>query len=220
MNKTCLAVQSGGIGDILWLAGAREYLYKQGYKIIWPVLPQLLYVKDYIKHEHLEFVDINSNWQRDFDLVLDFQTADRHFSGSWQHAKYKLIGLDWSDWSSYLKIERNYQKEQELKDLLQLPKNYAFISKKFGTPPHSITKNFIVGNKTQLPIVNMDFIEGFSLFEWAAIAAEAKEIYSVDSSLFYALEVYNIKAEKLVCYPRSGHTLHIDGLFQNKWIYN
>src|SRR5688572_5554159 len=108
--KNCLPLQRGGLGDICFLQKAAKHLINQGYNIIWPVLPQLLYIKDYVKVKNLNFISTEAPLP-EIEKAIDFGTADQHFQGSVLKAKYHLISLDWSDWSDYFTFERNHEKE-------------------------------------------------------------------------------------------------------------
>lgn len=223
MNKNIIFEQPAGQGDIFFLLKAAHYYIEQGYRIIWPILPQLLYIKDYIKVDGLEFVDSGSDWQReykDIDFAIPFYKADNYFTGSWQHAKYKFIGLDHSDWAKYLKIERNYERETQLQKLINLPDDYIFVNRRYGTPPNCKIKDFKVDTKSLLPIVECQIIDGFNPFDWLGILEEATEHWQVDGSWFYLMETLNLKATKLMCFARDGHDMNISGLFKKNWKIN
>lgn len=213
----CLINQPSGLGDILFTQKIASYYISKGYNVIWPVLPQLEYVKEYLKQDGLEFKDYTN---QQFDLVLPLRTADRYFEGSWQHAKYKLVNLDWSDWASYLKksFYRNLQKESELQNHLNIQEDYALVLRRYGTIPHCKFKDFEV--KTDKRIIELDIIDGFTLFDWCGVIENASELWMVDSSVFYLIEILDIKAKVLKCFPRDGHTQNIDGLFNTKWEIN
>lgn len=213
----CLINQPSGLGDILFTQKIASYYISKGYNVIWPVLPQLEYVKEYLKQDGLEFKDYTN---QQFDLVLPLRTADRYFEGSWQHAKYKLVNLDWSDWAGYLKksFYRNLQKESELQNHLNIQEDYTLVLRRYGTIPHCKFKDFEV--KTDKRIIELDIIDGFTLFDWCGVIENASELWMVDSSVFYLIEILDIKAKVLQCFPRDGHTQNINGLFNTKWKIN
>ena len=105
MSKICLIRQPAGIGDIFFTQKIAKYYISEGYEVIWPVIPQFEFIKDYIKVKNLTFV----NEREDFihkniymegyskptvinvnDIYLPIQHFDRHFNGSVMHAKYKF----------------------------------------------------------------------------------------------------------------------------------
>ena len=47
--KPCLIKQPGGIGDIFFCQKIARYMMHHGYDVIWPVLPSISWIKDYIK---------------------------------------------------------------------------------------------------------------------------------------------------------------------------
>jgi hypothetical protein len=181
-----------------------------GYEIFWPIDPSLSYIPSYLGRTGVNYCDAPFPCSE-----INFAQADHKFSGSWQIAKYKLINLDHSDWASYLHINRNFEKENKLKELLSLPQEYCLVSKRYGTLPRFAIKEFNV--ESSLPLIYLEEIAGFSPFDWCGVIEGASEIWSVDSSLFYIIETLDMKASIFNCFPRSGHTLHIDGLFKTPW---
>ena len=62
MSKICLIRQPAGIGDIFFTQKiAKDYISK-GYLVIWPVIEQFEFIKDYIKIDGLTFVNENFNF--------------------------------------------------------------------------------------------------------------------------------------------------------------
>ena len=47
--KPCLIKQPAGIGDIFFCQKIARYMMYHGYDVIWPVLPSISWIKDYIK---------------------------------------------------------------------------------------------------------------------------------------------------------------------------
>ena len=47
--KPCLIKQPAGIGDIFFCQKIARYMMHHGYDVIWPVLPSISWIKDYIK---------------------------------------------------------------------------------------------------------------------------------------------------------------------------
>ena len=47
--KPCLIKQPAGIGDIFFCQKIARYMIHHGYDVIWPVLPSISWIKDYIK---------------------------------------------------------------------------------------------------------------------------------------------------------------------------
>ncbi|WP_411028743.1 hypothetical protein, partial [Salmonella sp. s59944] len=89
--------QPAGIGDIFFTQKIAKYYISNGYNVIWPVIPQFNFIKDYIKIENLTFIDeredflykniYSQGYSRPFninenDIYLPIQHFDRHYNGS------------------------------------------------------------------------------------------------------------------------------------------
>lgn len=235
MAKIAVIIQSAGLGDILFTAKIRHYLGSQGYKVIHPVVSEYGWIGEYIdgnfpvldrfelRNIILNAPSVISTVHVDGDdiLLVPLQSADQLFSGSVMDAKYKLMGLDFCDWSSYLHIKRNYKKEKELTNLLGLNNTagYIVVNDKYGSPPYFARKN--INLETQTPVIQVDFLEGFTLFDWIGVFERAEQIHAVESSINYILEKENVNPSKVFIY--SKHTPssfdQVKHLFSKKWNY-
>ena len=65
-------------------------------------------------------------------------------------------------------------------------------------------------------------IHGYSMFDWSKVIECATEIYCVDTSLFYLIDMLDLKAGKLEAYSKFNppHFMHTEGLFKASWNYN
>lgn len=215
--KKCLFSQPAGAGDIFLLIKAAQHYTDLGYQVIWPLLPQLMYIKDYVITP-AEFIDISGSIPEP-DLYIDFQNADRIFSGSVMEAKYKLIDLDYSDWVNYFHFNRNIEKENALFNHLNLEgKKYTLVSKKYGTPPNFVSKEVYLEGDNE--VIEVDFISDYNIFDWCKVIEEANQISMVETGFNFIIEKLNLKAEKM--FMISKHTppnfIHITNLFQKPWI--
>ena len=57
MSKICLIRQPAGIGDIFFTQKIVNHFISQGYEVLWPVIEQFEFIKDYIKIDGLTFVN-------------------------------------------------------------------------------------------------------------------------------------------------------------------
>jgi hypothetical protein len=66
--------------------------------------------------------------------------------------------------------------------------------------------------------INMDILDGFTLFDWAKIIENASEIHTVSTSNLFLLETLNLSANKVNIYPRRPRENNFDGIseFVNK----
>jgi len=154
MSKICLIRQPAGIGDIFFTQKiAKDYISK-GYTVIWPVIEQFEFIKDYVKVDGLIFVNENADFpHRNFyqegyikptmisehDVYLPIQHFDRSFPNiSVMQAKYKMMDMDSSDWLEYFDFHRNLEREQKLIDHYGVQDiEFVFVNRMFGSPPHS-----------------------------------------------------------------------------------
>ena len=219
MNKIIIR-QPAGIGDIFFTQKIAHYLH-QHYKldIIWPVIPEFIWIKDYIKNPFLHFVLIDSEFEGkhvlendvpyifEYDnfLVIPLQRADWVFNGSVMDAKYKMVDLDFEDWRDYFIFERNIEKENELYyNILGLndDSKYCLISKNYGSPPdfRSVDIQYF-GN---LNIIELSFIDNITLIDWCKVIENATEIHTMDSSINYIIDKLKLKAKNISLYLKPG----------------
>lgn len=225
-EKICLIRQPAGLGDIFFCQKIKKHFEDLGYKIIWPVIDEFLWLNEYLEGY---YPSINSDFQfkeyyhggniinNDELFFLPLQDADRMVSGfKIMESKYKLISLDYHDWSNYFNYNRNNSKEEELYyNVLNLTdeSEYTLISNNYGSPPNF--KKFPIANG-ESNIVYLDFIEDFTLFDWIKVIENANKIKMIDSSLNYILETLTLNAEQVSLYTRRPNNFsEIDYLFNN-----
>jgi hypothetical protein len=206
MSKICLIRQPAGIGDIFFTQKiAKDYISK-GYLVVWPVIPQFEFIKDYIKVDNLMFVNENSDfphkniYQEGYskptvinvnDVYLPIQHFDRQYSGSVMHAKYKLLNMDFGDWLDYFSFERNLEREQKLIDHFDVnDKEFVFVNRMFGSPPHSKPCPHMGEFENS---VEMEYLGWDNLFDWIGLLLKAKHIYTVETSILYIISKLGLK---------------------------
>ena len=236
--KTLLIKQPAGLGDILFSLKIAQHYINAGYVVVWPVIQEYVCLNDYVNITGLTFYD----WKGEFPYKDIYQTESKiifeqndvlfvplnwaltHFPGEQTMiAKYKLINIDYTDWSNYFNFKRNIDKENKLYyDVLKLDDStiYNFVNNNFGSPPTHLVYNNIQLRNTN-DVVNMQFIEGYTIFDWCKVLENASEIYMVDSGLNYIIEKLTLKTNKLYLYPRYGQQtiFELKGLFKTKWAY-
>ena len=137
-------------------------------------------------------------------------------------AKYRLIDIDWTDWLEFFNFKRNEQKENELYyDVLGLKdgEEYTFINKYYATPPNHLTYN-VYENPNEKNI-NLEMLEGFTIFDWCKVIENASKISIIDTSLNYIIEKLKLKTNDLTCYCRNGEFTYqqVSFLFKKNWKY-
>ena len=54
--NTCIINQPAGLGDIFFSMKIAKYMVDLGYEVIWPVIPNFLYLKEYIIEKNINFI--------------------------------------------------------------------------------------------------------------------------------------------------------------------
>lgn len=212
MAQSCLIRQPAGLGDVLFCQKIAKTLISQGYTVHWPVLPQLQYIRDYIRYPGLSY----ESPRCDKELCLD--SADRIYPGCVIRAKYALAGIEWQDWADYLVFKRNADRENELFQKLGCGgEPYAFVNRNYGTPPNYARKNFQFS--TSLRLIESGFVDNYNPFDWCKVLENAAEIYTVDTSFMILMEKLDLQSRQNKVWGRSGHFTHVEGLFKQKWDY-
>lgn len=219
MKKICVIDQPAGIGDIFFTQKIAKKYVDLGYKIVWPVINEFKFLNDYMGTSEIEYC-VNCGNEYDLKIILD--KSEQIFPNKKiMTAKYFRYDIDFTDWIDYFSFERNYEKENMLFKKLTFEEPFVLINKKFGSPPNFAIKNGVektIINKN-LRIVEMDFVEHFTLFDWCTILEKAEEIHSVDTSINYLIEKLELGNEKIFMYPRLGSetVFQLEGIFKTKW---
>lgn len=233
-NKVCLINQPVGIGDVFFLQKMVDYYIGQGFFVYFPLASNLLYIKDYIIKENLQFCDVNDDFpfkqhfnghsfiQNENFVYVPAFFSDRFIGGSCLESKYKLINLDFDNWQENFTFIRNRENESQLfYEVLNLKddENYCFINKRWGTPPNSLTKD--VYYEFEGKIIEMELLDNFTVFDWCKVIENAQEISIVDTSLNYLIDKLTLKSKKNFLNSRftPPNFSHIINLFNTNWIY-
>lgn len=219
-----LIKQPAGIGDIFFCQKIVHKLRQQNYEVIWPVIPEFLWIKDYI--DGAIFCDIGDQLQCNYDAILPLQEADRLFPGmSVMEAKYKMVDLRYTDWCKYFQFNRNEHKENQLfYDVLKLHDDTPYVLKNFyfASPPHiqicEAVKNVDCKGMRE---IHMSNLPGFTLLDWCKVITKARAIHTVETSLNYIIEKLNTTND-LHMYSKwiPANYFHIKNLFMKPWRYH
>jgi hypothetical protein len=235
-DKICLVNQCLGIGDVFFCQSIGRYFKDKGYRVIWPLASQIMYIKNYIEDYGIEFVDRNSDfpgkyfYKDDNPLVIEdnfvflplANASHRIPNSTIMYAKYELLNLDFNIWRDGFNFKRNKEKEDELYyNILGLKDNesYVFLNKYYGTPPYITEAPFHINTEDR--ILQMNYVEGFTLFDWCKVIENASLIVTVDTSFQYLMEkMNNLKATDFYCYPRDGrddYAPKVNKIFKINW---
>ena len=236
-----LIKQPAGIGDIFFLQKAAYILTElKEHTIIWPIIDEFLWIKDYLKYSpFIEFIPLSSNFQyKDEYLKLDptprqigntiiipFQHADWLFPGiSVMDAKYKMIDLDFEDYIKYFEFKRNEEKEDQLYyDLFRnYPLNtpYILVNRWFASPPNIQECKYIPENFGDKRVIEININSKYTMFDWCYLIENADEIHFVETSFNYIIEKLKPKG-KMFMYSKHNPPSYnqVQHLFKQNWTY-
>lgn len=211
--------QQSGLGDIIYL---QKVIYKLNEKyhpeqIIWPLDELYMYAKTYLdtpsnvlfvcdkdefEHKDIYLSDAKEVTTTDNLIYIPFQFSHEiKYNNNFKYimrSKYEFVNLDGADWYDFVKIKRNQNKERELFDLIIKDKSkpYIIVNKSFG-PITNAKKRSDIDPKTNLNVIEMSNVDGFSPFDWSFILENAQEVHTVETSIAYILKILNIKNVQL-----------------------
>lgn len=212
-RNAALVLQPFGLGDCIF---AQTLVRSLGYKrLIWPVIAQYLFD---LKLAYPDIQWIPENMQdspSDFHKVLNgIETIPIRWSDTimgvpyqWvMKAKYDMYDLDYTKWTDQAMWRRSTPKEYQLLDDLNI---------RPGDEYNLVSMNYTSGFKMRgiqisngLRTIYLNPIQGYSLFDWAAVMERAAEIHFVSSSSLYMLECLPIQAKRICIYQREVHEPH------------
>ena len=226
--KPCVIKQPAGIGDIFFCQKIARYMAYHGYQIIWPINPDIIWIRDYIKgilfcstEDEFPMKDIYDKGTgyviEDTGAFISTATADMtHNDSRIMSSKYTMLGMDYSDWAKYFIFERNLDKENDLYyNVLGLTDDseFAFISNLYNTDIRD--SKFISPEQFDLPVVELQILDGFTLFDWCKVLEKAKKIHTVNTSINYIIDVLDTSCDEYIIYAHDEkNKTEIDYLFQ------
>jgi hypothetical protein len=229
--KTCLIKQPAGLGDIFFTQKIVKSFMDKGHKVIWPVNENFMWLNEYMDdifvNENTEFPHKNyyggTHPLETEDLIfIPLQEADRHHPDvKIMASKYKMMGMDYSDWLEYFTFKRNSKKEDDLfYNKLGLSDNdeYCLILRNYGSPPNFL--KFPIDYVGDLKVIELDFYDNFTLFDWCKVIENASELHLIDSSINYIIDKLTLKTDKLTLYTRRPNNFsEIDYIFKTNYTF-
>lgn len=191
--------QFQGLGDILFLVPLIRALIDEGNQVIWPIADHYYNIA---KH----FPDINMRRKSEIDIPYEsrvmvntpygrllpyrfaIENMGRNLTQCMQ-SKYELYGHNYLMWRE-LNYKRDYDNENRLKQVLNLPKKYQLVNVHFGEVARQ--GRIVAKPNPKLPIIEMLVIDGFSLIDWLGVIEGASEIHTANTSIMYLLELMQL----------------------------
>ena len=236
--KTCLIQQPSGLGDIMLSIKIANHYKKAGYKIIWPVFSVYSNLNEKLKTDGITFIDMNSKYElkqiyqylsscklkevTEYNNVL-FVPIKNSFHSSWgksmqrfdSHdasnmlAKFLMCGTTHDNWQDHFEIIRDRERENSLIEHLNISKDFHLVNKMFGTPPtwkEVLDKDIITPDN--LVRVDMDYVDGYNVFDWIGVYERASKIDTVSTSTFYFFEKLDLNCVPTIYSRNTSHRSH------------
>lgn len=233
MEKICLIYQPAGIGDIFYTIGIAHHYQKLGYRIIWPVIKELVYLKEYISN--IEFYSEDEDFPKkeyyishssevikteDF-IFLPIHRSTDITKGLTMPSKYTISDVP-NTWRKDFIWNRDIEKENKLYKNLGLEENepYILINQNFITTPRTVKFPMDIDVNDNKVII-MDYIDGYSVFDWAKVIEKAKGIITIDTCILFMIDKLKCSSEYFYCYTRNGTATYneLKDIFQTPWVW-
>lgn len=222
-------LQNFGTGDIIFCQTIANDWIADGHDVVWGVQPE--WVEGLTRaYPKVRFVDYRT-------LPINYQAQHEHDDNGYRvvplrwsveiakvpyeqcmASKYMMFNQHYIRWRAGAMWQRVVEREKLLFDKLGLNigETYVLVNETFQSD-HKGHK--VITPQLKARVVKMRAIEGFSLFDWALVIERATEIHTVSTSLFYLLEMLDLK-QPIHLYPRSNDPRfdHIKYLFTKPYI--
>ena len=243
-TKNCLIRQPAGWGDIIFCQKIAAKLIEQGYHVHWPVV-DFYYdtVNKYMKKDGITFCRETDEFpfkdaynagimppSRDHEenLYIPLQYADKLMKSEIPFdvlsIKYKIINLDYFDWTDYVAFDRDLERENRLfyeHFGLKDDSKYVIVNRWFGTTVDGYRKDMNIPEDMQ--VIEMEPLGFDNIFDWCKLFENATEIHTVDTAICYIMEKLNLKADSMHWYtrnlPQYGYA-YCENIYKNNWNYN
>ena len=216
--KTVLIKQPAGIGDILFCQKIAKVIQENTeYKsVVWPVAPVYSYLEEYMGDDDLHF-PVNTDdfpfkevyesgsmqmLKSDDFLYIPLESSNfvsppctcHNNPRAYGHIKYNFCNIDYLDWKDYLAYRRFEEREAALIEHLGLNilEPYNLVNNRCGTSPNFRYRHDLKP-ENDYKNISMDFVEGFTLFDWCKIFEHAQEIHTMETGIWYILDNLDIK---------------------------
>ena len=201
--------QPAGIGDIMFLEPIFRMLSKT-HTVTVPIVDSFKWIEKHISY--VNFVPYRcqfDNYDQEFtDKYLPLRFAspiyrkyDLHDFSDYENCmldKYRVLDLPEEMWMD-MELIRDYSNENKLFEFLGSPKSFILVNE------NSRVGDIRINIESNMRIIYMRPIEGFTLVDWCVMMERANENHHVSTSTFYLLNMLDVDA---TIYPRPSE----DGL--------
>jgi hypothetical protein len=196
--------QAFGLGDILFLSPLVKEIEKDDNieEVYWKIKDVFYWVKDYLEFDKVTFIkESDMGYPFEAYLAINFEHSVHIVEGrDCMETKYNLVNAPLEIWRN-ISLKRNYKKEEELLQKLNIKKgdDFIFVNNNFGNP--SLKYSTDINPNVDCRIVPLEYVKGFTLIDWCSVLEQAKEIHSVSTSLYFVIEAIG-RTHGLHLYPR------------------
>lgn len=188
--------QYQGAGDILFLVPMIRGLIQEGNDVKWPIVSHYMNLAKHFpdldmvcKEEVNVPYEIASKVNTEYGILLPYRFSSelmRRGLNQCMQSKYEIFGHDWQMWRQ-LYYTRFYDKEKQLAKLVGATGDYILVNRYFGEPSRNLKIEPIINS--DLKVIEMTTIEGYSLIDWLTVIENAKEIHTANTAIMYLLEL-------------------------------
>lgn len=182
-----------GLGDHIVCNAIVRNLYKKYGKLMLAVKKHNYEsIKNLYNDLHIEFHVVNS----DADCVPMYSTMPfirigfENCRSDWEQSFYDQVGLPYEKRFSDFFISRNFEKENNLKDTVAPKEDYCFCNISASTGKYDIPINTKLQKVYLSPVTD-------SIFDWLSVIESAKEIHTIDSSVFQLIKQLKLNCRKV-----------------------
>ena len=207
--KKLMMIQPGAFGDIIVCAPIAKAYSDAGYDVYWPVRKQFLDMVSRLGYVTPCLIDeevLDDDWLRSdvikcvrmyeeecFDYALNLAdrgphpTAQRN-NETFEQTKYRLVNIPFNEKYNFV-WNRNKTKEEELYDKIldnhNLERGDNYILAHVKTSESSLDAGVFVNLPEdvceKMPIIYVEEISDYSVFDWYSVLSHATEIYCIES---------------------------------------
>ena len=217
--KPLLIIQPYFVGDLYYCIKLAQVWAEKGHRVIFPIQARFAWVRDSIilppsvemplenepfdfKQEYISlFYEANRlsiigdhRWHQNvcetpMFLFLALESSWRLDMRETMLTKYKMAGVDHTDWADYVHLRRDAAREEALLTHLNITPERDFIMVN-----EHCSQGYFPMPKLAHDEIRMSIIPGYTLIDWLAVAEAAKAVVTIDTSLVLLVEV--IKLDK------------------------
>lgn len=181
-----------GLGDHFVCNGLVRYIYTNYYKDIILVVKKHNYetVKTLYSDLNIKYMAVDS----DCDVItngykyikIGFEYCDIN---NWEKSFYDQLKIDYKNRYKYAFFPRNKDREDFIFNKFNIKEDYAFCNRSFSGG------NYNIDIKTKYKKIYLQKITD-NILDWIGVIENAKEIHTIDTSVFQMIKNLNLKCNK------------------------